>query len=315
MARAPSGLAAADLAGLALFVDAVDLGSLSAAARHHRISQPSASEAVRRLERRLGFALLVRTPRGSRPTPEGETIAARVRGLLADLAGLDAEVVALRAAARRQVRVAASYTNAEYVLPARIARFRLIAPDIAVRLVVVNSHEVLSQVEAGTADVGFVEVPREWLRSRGTGLRSRAVGTDALVVVVAPRHPWAGRELPLPAAELAGTALLLRERESGTRAAYEAAVVRAGLQVADPLGVMTSTEALKAAVRAGLGASVVSGLTLADELAAGTLCAVPVDGLDLRRELRAVWLAGRRNPLADALLATLTDAPGGTASD
>lgn len=300
-------LAPADLVNLALFVDVVDLGSLSAAARRHRISQPSASEALRRLERRLGFPLLVRTPQGSRPTPEGTQLAARLRGLLADLAALDAEVATLRAAARRQVRVAASYTNAEYVLPARIAEFRDAAPDVAVQLVVANSDEVLAQVESGAADVGFVEVPQAWLRSRGSGLRSRPVGADTLVAVVAPEHPWAGRTTPLPAGELAGTPLLLREPESGTRASYEAAAARAGLPVADPLGVMTSTEALKAAVRAGLGASVLSRLTLADELAAGTLREVPVEGLDLRRELRAVWLAGHRNPLAAGLLRTLVD--------
>src|SRR6185295_6149697 len=97
-----------------------------------------------------------------------------------------------------------------------------------------------------------------------TGLSTRRIARDELAVVVAPRHRWATAG-SLTVEELAGTPLLLRERESGTRRTFEAAAARAGYQVAEPYGVMTSTEALKAAVRAGLGATVVSRLAVQDE--------------------------------------------------
>lgn len=298
-------LSGADLANLRLFVDAVRLGSLSAAAREHRITQPSASEAIRRLERRLGVELLVRSPRGSRPTGDGARLAAAAGRVLAELAAFSAEARAVRAAGRRQLRIAASYTNAEYLLPSGLARFRAERPDVTVSLRVANSSGVIALVSDRSVDIGFVEDP-----APHPGLSTARIAADELTVLVAPGHPWAGRAAPLPAALLAATPLLLREPESGTRATLSGAVRHAGLDLTDPLGVMTSTEALKAAVRAGLGATVLSRLAAQDELSAGTLREVPVDGLDLRRELRAVWLPAQRADLVSGLvpivLATVT---------
>jgi DNA-binding transcriptional LysR family regulator len=289
-------LALADVVALELFVEAVDLGSLSAAARRRRISQPSASESLRRLERRLGVTLLVRSPRGSQPTAEGDRLVAKAREVLRALAGFTAEAEAVRAGVRSQLRVAASYTNAEYVLPARIAEFGRRHSDIAVRLTVANSDEVATMLRTGQADLGFIEGPVDL-----TGLRSRRIGRDELAVVVAPKHRWA-RAGGLTVEVLAATPLLLRERESGTRRTYEAAAARAGQLVAEPYGVMTSTEALKAAVRAGLGATVVSRLTVQEELDKGSLAEVPVAGINLTRDLTAVWPTGRRSTGVNELI-------------
>ncbi|MGA8112170.1 MAG: LysR family transcriptional regulator [Actinocatenispora sp.] len=298
-----SDLTAADLASLRLFVDTVTLGSLSGAARRQRITQPSASEAMRRLERRLGLDLLIRGPRGSRPTPEGARLAELAGRVLAELDTFAEEARALRAAGSRHVRVAASYTNAEHLLPPVIARYRALRPDVVVSLVVVNSDEVVARVHARTADLGFVEDP-----GPHPDLGAATIGTDELTVVVAAGHPWAGRSTALPAGTLTSTPLLLRERGSGTRASFELAAARAGLTVAEPLGVMSSTAALKTAVRAGLGATVVSRLSVVDELAAGDLRVVPVEGLDLHRDLRALWHPAHRRELTGDFLRTVTAA-------
>ncbi|NJC73145.1 LysR family transcriptional regulator [Planosporangium thailandense] len=297
---APPRLAAADLTALRLLVDTVDTGSVSAAARAARIAQPSASEALHRLERRLGLTLLVRTPQGSRPTPAAQRLVGLARQALTALDAVAAEAAALQAAERQEVRVAASYTIAEYVLPALLPG----AGDLTVALSVVNSDEVLTRVRGHEADVGFIEGPLDV-----TGLRVRRIARDELVVVVAPRHPWARLDEPLPAATLARTPLLLREPESGTRRTYERALAGLGLTPAAPLGVLTSTEALKAAVRAEVGGTVLSRLAVAADVPAGTLVEVPVAGLDLGRDLRAVWLPGRLTPLA-ASFARATVSPG-----
>ncbi|GAA5195597.1 LysR family transcriptional regulator [Rugosimonospora acidiphila] len=302
---APTELLALDPLALGLFVDAVDLGSLSAAARRHRISQPSASQAIGRLERRLGVSLLRRGPRGSRPSPEGERLAGPAREVLAALNRFAAQADAVRAGARGRIRVAASYTNAEYVLPARVVGFGAVRPDVAVRLTVANTDEVVAAVRAGEVELGFVEAPGTF-----AGLRTRRIGRDELAVVVAPDHPWAGRD-DLPGNVLARTPLLLRERESGTRRTYEEAAARAGYRVAEPYGVMTSTAALKAAVRAGLGATVVSRLAVQDELRDGSLVTVPVSGLDLGRDLRAVWLPGQHGRLAAEFIRHVVGHPDG----
>lgn len=276
-----------DLVGLEVFVDTIRLGSISAAAREHHLSQPSATERLRQLERRMGVRLLVRGPSGSVPTTEGEAVAGWAHEVLAAVDRLASGVVALRASGTSgPLRIMASLTVAEYVLPDWLHAHRATG-GAPVELAVGNSVAVARAVAEGAVQLGFVETPR-----RFPGLSTASVGGDRLTVVVAPGHPWARRRRPLTAAELAAAPLLVREAGSGTRDAFEAALAEVGFELATPLAVLASTTTLKAAAMAGDGACVLSELAVAGEIATGRLLAVPVAGLDLRREFRAVWSAG-----------------------
>lgn len=276
-----------DLIGLEVFLDVVRLGSISAAARVHHLSQPSATERVRRLERRLGVELLQRGPGGSAPTAAGEAVAGWARGVTEAVAQLSEGVVALRGPDQHHpLRIMASLTVAEYVLPAWLQAHR-VAGGPSVELDVGNSVAVAAAVLEGEVRLGFVETPR-----RLVGLRTAVVGGDRLAVVVAPTHPWASRRTPITAADLATAPLLLREQGSGTRDAFEAALAAAGHHHVAPAAVLASTTTLKSAAAGGGGASVLSELAVANELAQGTLVSVPVRGLDLTRDFRAVWRPG-----------------------
>jgi DNA-binding transcriptional LysR family regulator len=276
-----------DLVGLEVFVDTIRLGSISAAAREHHLSQPSATERLRQLERRMGVRLLVRGPSGSVPTTEGEAVAGWAHDVLAAVERLASGVVALRASGTSgPLRIMASLTVAEYVLPDWLHTHRATA-GAPVELAVGNSVAVARAVAEGAVQLGFVETPR-----RFAGLSTASVGGDRLTVVVAPGHPWARRRRPLTPAELAAAPLLVRETGSGTRDAFEAALAEVGFELATPLAVLASTTTLKAAAMAGDGACVLSELAVAGEIATGRLIAIPVAGLDLRREFRAVWSAG-----------------------
>lgn len=276
-----------DLVGLEVFLDAVRLGSISAAARVHHLSQPSATERVRRLERRLGVELLQRGPGGSAPTAAGEAVAGWARGITGAVGHLAEGVAALRGPDERHpLRIMASLTVAEYVLPAWLQAHR-VAGGPAVDLAVGNSVAVAKAVTDGEVRLGFVETPRRFV-----GLRSSVVGGDRLAVVVAPSHPWASRRTRLTPAELATAPLLLREQGSGTRDAFEAALAAAGHAHVQPAAVLASTTTLKSAAASGGGACVLSELAVAAELAQGTLVSVPVAGLDLSRDFRALWRPG-----------------------
>ncbi len=279
-----------DLVGLEVFLDTVRLGSISAAAREHHLSQPSATERIRQLERRLGVRLLTRGPGGSLPTAEGEAVAGWGHDVVAAIDRLASGAGALRARGERApLRIMASLTIAEYVLPDWLHAHRG-SGAAPVELAVGNSVAVARAVADGTVQLGFVETPR-----RFPGLSTTTVGGDRLTVVVAPEHPWARRRRPLTADELAAAPLLVREPGSGTRDAFESALAAIGHELAPPLAVLASTTTLKAAAMAGDGACVLSELAVAGELATGRLRAVEVTGLDLTREFRAVWAgpAGR----------------------
>ncbi|GGX98352.1 LysR family transcriptional regulator [Streptomyces anandii] len=288
-----------DVEGLRLLVLVGELGSLGKAAMELGIAQPSASKRVATLERRLGLALIDRTRRGSSLTADGQVVAARAQRVLDELAALMTSVEAQRSKLRATLRVAASMTVAEYLAPPWIGELCRAHPDLHVGLHVTNSEHVRELLRGGEAEIGFIESPHV-----PRGLTSKTVSTDRLVVVVAPAHPWARRRRPLTAQELAATPLVVRERGSGTRVALECALRRAGAVESRPLLELGSATAVRGAVIAGTGPAVISELAVRTDIADGRLVPVDVEGMELRRSLRAVWPAGRSlvGPAADLLV-------------
>jgi DNA-binding transcriptional LysR family regulator len=292
------------LAALELLV-ALDVhGSISAAARALGIAQPTGSAGLRRLERHLGLELVSRGPRGTVLTPTGRACAGWARDVVAAADRFETSVAGLRAGPPTALRVAASLTVAEYLVPRWLARLAAAGDGVDVELVVRNSADVMDLVLDGAADLGFVE-------SVGVrrGLRSRTVAGDELVAVVAPGHPWAGRRSVGPA-DLVAARLVLREAGSGTREILEGALARAGESLPEHLPTLGSTAALKAAVQHGGSVAVLSALTVADDVAAGRLVALPVAGVDLTRRLRVVWREGATpSAAARRLSAVALDTP------
>lgn len=286
-----------DLDSLELLVEVAATGSLGRAATAHGISQPAVSARIQGMERLVGFPLVVRSARGSELTPAGRLLVAWAGEVLDAAAVLDAGIDSLRGDRDGRLRVAASLTVAEYLLPGWLVRLAAARPETAVSLAASNSAEVAVAVLAGSAEVGFVEGP-----DLASGLQERVVARDRLVVVVPPGHPWTRRRAPLEAQELAGTRLVTREPTSGTRSFLHAALSRYA-PLALPLLELSSSSAVRAAVEAGAGPAVLSELAIRDDAAAGRLVVVPLRGVRLARRLRAVWPQGQplRGPAADLL--------------
>lgn len=293
MTRAP------DLDSLKLLVLVGQHGSVGAAAERVGISQPTASNRLSTLERSLGLVLLERSRRGSRLTEAGHMVVGWSQRVLDDLAELMTGAEALRVRRDAELHVAASMTIAEYLAPSWIGQLRSQRPDLYVGLQVTNSERVAVLVGSGAADIGFIESPRP-----PRGLATRQVAHDQLIVVVANSHPWARRRKPLSVEELAATPLVVREAGSGTRETLDEALSRAGVAMAKPLLELGSATAVRSAVIAATGPAVVSELAVRTDIVDGRLAAVGVDGLDLRRILRAVWPNDRKlvGPAAELLV-------------
>ena len=276
-------------------------GSLSAAAAELGVSQQALSLRMRGMEARVGVPLLIRTARGSQLTAPGVVLAQWATKVLDAATELDAGIDALRSGSRAHLRVAASLTIAEHLLPGWLVALRARqtsssasgTPSV-VELEATNSDAVAERVLAGNADVGFVEGPQA-----PAGLRSRVVAHDTLLVVVPPGHPWGRQRAPLPPAELAATALVSREPGSGTRRALERALSQhlpPGTRSVAPALEFSNAAAVRAAVVAGAAPAALSSLAVADDIALGRLRVVEVPELDLRRSLRAVWSGGPQPP-------------------
>lgn len=299
MSTAPLSPHMPQLGGFEVFLAIARTGSLGAAGREFGLTQQAVSARLASIEAQTGVTLVVRTPRGSQLTPSGIVVAEWADRLLEVARYVDAGLATLRSEKRKRVKVAASLTVAEQLMPRWLvslqvatSRYGATAPEVI--MTATNSDQAISAVRDGTADLGFIETPYA-----PTALRSRVIGRDELVVVVPADHKWARRQRALTAAELSKTPLVTRETGSGTRDSLTAALRRAlgdANRQAPPALVLSSAAAVRAAVVAGAGPAVMSRLAVTDDLAIGRLHAVAVPELDLRRQLRAIWVGGRAPP-------------------
>ena len=171
---------------------------------------------------------------------------------------------------RGHLRIHASQTIANYWLPARLHRFRQDHPKLSLALTIGNTAQVVEAMIEGKSDLGLVEGEIEEVP-----LRRQSMLGDRLVLVVGSSHPWSKRRRVRPA-ELTETNWVLREPGSGTRQVFESAAKAMGI---DPgaLAVvleLPSNEAVRSAVEAGAGATVISELVVASSLRHGGLHAI-----------------------------------------
>jgi molybdate transport repressor ModE-like protein len=283
-----------DLGALQLLAAIADTGSVNAAARICGVSQQAASQRVSAIESQTGLSLVQRGPRGSSLTADGRLVVGWADKVLEGAAALDSGIEALRGGRSERLRVAASLTVAEYLLPAWLIALAGGEPT-HVALHTTNSAAVIAALREGEADLGFVETT-----DLPPAVRRAAVGGDRLVAVVGRSHPWARRTTPVPGRLLASTPLVSREGGSGTRTAYVAAIHRdlgAEIEVAEPTIVLDTATAIRSAVAAGTAPAVLSELAVADDLRTGRLVRVRIRDLDLRRRFHAVWMGAERPPV------------------
>jgi DNA-binding transcriptional LysR family regulator len=271
---------------LAAFAAAVESGTVRGAAEALNLTQSAATKRIRALERRVGAPLLDRGALGVAPTHLGRALYPEAKHVLAALAAAE-RVIADEAAHDVPLRLAASRTIGEFVLPSWLATFRVVRGAVRVELDVRNSPAVLEALRRDEVDVAFVEGTDEL-----DGLDVMTLVHDEIVVVVAAGHRWARGDC-VAAADLVSEPFLTRERGSGTRAVAEHALAEAGV-VLHPSLEAASTQSLKRAVRAG-GFTLLSRLAVSHE-DGDVLVRLRVRGADLSRDLRAVRVSDRPPP-------------------
>jgi DNA-binding transcriptional LysR family regulator len=251
---------------LRIFVAVAERQHVSRAAEALNLAQSATSAAIASLESRHGTKLFHRVGRHIELTAPGRAFLDEARAVLARAAAAELMLAEFAGLQRGSLSLCASQTIAGYWLPRHLAQYRRAHPGIALRLTVGNTAQVAAAILDGTAELGFVEGAVS-----DPALLMEVVARDRLVMVVGADHPWADRT-HAEFAELAEIEWVLREPGSGTRSVFEAELARAG--VTDGLRValqLPSNEAVRAAVEAGAGATVLSASVVAPSLEAGLL--------------------------------------------
>ncbi|MGC9369009.1 MAG: LysR family transcriptional regulator [Paracoccaceae bacterium] len=255
---------------LRIFVAVAEREHVTRAAKALNLTQSATSAAIAALEQRHGTRLFERVGRGINLTEAGRLFLPEARAVLARAAAAEQLLEDLGTLTRGSLRLAASQTLANYWLPPLMLAFHRAHPGVTLDLTIGNTEQVAAEVQAMRADLGFVEGVVD-----APALEQAVIGGDEMFLVVAPSHPWASVR-PGAAALEAGT-WVLREPGSGTRALMEAALRAQGIapeRLADRIE-LTSNEAVRAAVGAGGGATILSRLVVEASLAAGELVRLP----------------------------------------
>ncbi|MGF7178763.1 LysR substrate-binding domain-containing protein [Tunturiibacter psychrotolerans] len=269
--------------------------SFRKAAEVLHLSQPAVSQHVHALEEEVGVQLFDRARGGGHGSQISLTEAGRVLLGYADRAA-ETMVEARRALAALNdetvgpLRLGASTTVAQYLLPRILGAFLKQYPQVKLSLVSGNTEQIVDAVTEKKVALGIIEGP-----AMRREVKTERMVQDEMVLIVSPNHAWAGRKGgEIEQKELAKVPLLLRERGSGSRRVVERALKKVGLplrslQVAMELD---STEAIISGVEAELGVGFVSRWAVGKVLRLGTVKVIAVKGLEIRRDFSFVRLAG-----------------------
>lgn len=247
---------------LRIFVAVAERLHVTRAARDIHLTQSAVSAAIASIESRYGTALFHRIGRGIKLTEAGQILLVEARAVLKHAASAERALEEVSGLKRGRLNIHASQTIANYWLPPRLHRFQQKYPSIALHLTIGNTMQVAETMVSGLADLGLIEGEID----DPSLLHQRVVG-DRLVLVVGPDHPWSMCETIEPE-RLTEARWVLREPGSGTRQVFETAVRGMGLdpQRLDVALELPSNEAVRSAVEAGAGATVISELVVESSL-------------------------------------------------
>ncbi|MDR3602709.1 MAG: selenium metabolism-associated LysR family transcriptional regulator [Desulfosporosinus sp.] len=239
---------------LSLFGQVVDEQSFTVVARKLGISQPAVSNQMRALEEKLGVKLLYRKGKGFALTPEGETVYRHALLMLDEWSELVREIGGSERQMNGKIHIGASHIPGEYLLPVYLASFRKLYPEIKFKLSIGDSLEMAEKVLAHEVDFAVVGAVFDTEK-----LTSEFWLKDELGFVVAGDHPLNSKQC-IEITTLQEYPMIIRESGSGHRRAFEEALAKRGFDLNDFNIVLEvgSTEAVKNAVRSGLGYSFLS---------------------------------------------------------
>jgi DNA-binding transcriptional LysR family regulator len=263
--------------------------SFRKAAEELYLTQPAVSLQIKALEEDLGVQLFDRAGSHVALTAAGRVLLHHAEQVHILLQHAEHEIAAMGGEVAGQLGLGASTTIAQYVLPKLLGEFLGAHPRVKPSLISGNTEHIVSAVVQREIALGFIEGP-----SRSKDVREEAFLADELVVIAPAAHEWAERG-SITAQELKSVPLLMRERGSGTRSVVEMVLERhhvrpASLEIAMELD---STEAIKSAVEAGLGAGFVSKWALAKDARTGASSRiVDVEGMRIKREFLMIYAPG-----------------------
>lgn len=279
---------------LHIFYTVAEKGSFSHAAQALHMTQPAVTMQVQSLEDYFGTKLFLRSTKKIELTEAGRTLLPYARKSIELMKETDVGMSKFTHMLEGRLHLGASLTVGEYILPRLLGPFSQEYPNISVSMKVINTKQILEEILSHQLTFGLVEA-----EVHHPDVHTEALLSDELKLIMAKNHPLAARER-ITTEDLLQYPFVLREQGSGTRRVMEEELTRAGCDIADLNIVMElgSTGAVKSAVEAGLGLSVLSQSSVKHESALGVLLVRDVEGVQFSRSFNAIYLNSTLLPIS-----------------
>jgi DNA-binding transcriptional LysR family regulator len=291
-----------DLWQLHIFCRVIEHKSFSRAAEAIHLSQPTVSAHIKDLEAHFGCPLIDRLAKEAAPTRAGRLLYGYARRMLGLRDEAESAMSQYQGKTRGRLVVGGSTIPGTYLLPRAVGRFRRRYPEVRLSLAIEDTSGIVAGILEGVLELGVVGA-----ESGEKDIRQEAVMEEEMRLIVPRGHRWARRR-KIALAELWEEPYIAREAGSGTLQSLQAHIGDLGRERRElnVVAEMGSTEAVCQGIREGIGVSILSPLAVAEDLAAGRLKALAVEGLDLTRRFYLTTHRRRSlSPLATAFIEEL----------
>ncbi|MFF2155707.1 selenium metabolism-associated LysR family transcriptional regulator [Paenibacillus chitinolyticus] len=279
---------------LHIFYTVAEKGSFSHAAQALHMTQPAVTMQVQSLEDHFGIKLFHRSTKKIELTEAGRTLIPYARKCVELIRETENAMTGFTAMAEGRLQLGASLTMGEYILPRLLGPFRKEYPNISVAMKVMNTTQILDEIFAHQLTFGLVEAPIQH-----PDVHTEAILSDELKLIVPAGHPLAEMET-IRMEDVFRYPFVLREEGSGTRRVMEEELERMGIACSgmDIVMELGSTGAIKSAVEAGLGISILSQSSVKHEVRLGILKIKEIEGVSFSRSFYAIYLNSTLLPLS-----------------
>jgi DNA-binding transcriptional LysR family regulator len=293
-----------DLWQINIFCKVVELKSFSKAGKAVLLSQPTVSSHIKDLEDHFACRLIDRLPSEAVPTRAGRVLYDYGRRLLALRDETETALSEFQGRMKGRLLIGGSTIPGGYILPRLIGAFSETFPDVRISLINGDTERIIETVVDGSVELGVVGA-RTGVKQI---LQDRLI-EDEMKLVVPAGHRWAGRE-KIGIRNLLKEPFIAREEGSGTWQSIQRSLAEGGTSpdALNIIAVMGSTQAVIEGIKGGVGVSILSSVAVKESLQVGSLSALKIDGVNLRRNF---YLTRHRNrslsPLAKAFVNFMLD--------
>ncbi len=268
-----------DLWQLHIFCKVVEQRSFSKAGKLVHLTQPTVSSHIKELEAHFGCRLIDRLAKEALPTREGQLLYEYALKLMALRDEIETAVSRFKDQISGSLMVGGSTIPGGYILPQAIGGFLKRHPGVYPEMKVGDTVEIVQSIQTGELEIGVVGA-----RMPDRPIQQQKLLEDEMRLIVPLNHPLANGA-PITIEMLIDERFIIRESGSGTLQSLTESLKARGRQIEDlhVVAELGSTEAVVSGIKNGIGLSILSTIAVSEELQAGSLKALPIEGINLKR--------------------------------